>query len=257
MGKLHELLAVEPSLKGTVDKVLKETTETFDKRNAAYMGFTKTYAPFDDADLDKAPAESKPVGYTVSKKVEYLAGHYEKLLDCLLQKETGNTKAIADLVVKVEDDKGVEKEILIAKSVPATMLLNLEHRLEELRKVMDGAPTLDPNHKWEWDKNEGCWHTQEFKTLRTKKVPRVITKAPATDKFPAQVELYTEDLPVGTWTQVIKSGSMSLTEKSALLQRIDVLLRAVKAARMRANDIEVESPKLGKKLFDFLVGKAA
>lgn len=253
MGKLHEVLAVEPSLKGTVDKLLEETKKTFDGRNAAYMGFSKTYVPMDDQDIDKSPPESKPVGYTVQKKVEYIADSYAKLVDCLLQKEKGNAKAMANIELTLEEG-GVERKVTLAEGVPATMLLNLEHRFEDLRKVLNEAPTLDPNHKWTWSENEQCWTTDATQTLRTKKVPRVITKAPATDKFPAQTELYAEDTPVGTWTQVQKSGALSLKQKSEMLARLDVLLRAVKAARMRANDIEVESPKMGKRLFDFIKG---
>lgn len=252
MGKLHEVLSVEPSLKGTVDSFLAETAKTFDGRNAAYSGHSKTYLPLDDKDTDLLPPDSKVVGYTVVEKVDYLSEAYAKFIDCLAQKEIGNTIAKSDLVVIV-DKNGVEERLVLAEGMPATLLLALEHRFEKLRKdVFDKAPTLDPNYTWKWDAPQKCWVTPESKTQRLKKKSVVITKAPATDKFPAQTELVSEDVPAGTWTQVLKSGALSLEQKSALLGRLDVTIRALKSARMRANDIEVASAKMGKRIFDFI-----
>lgn len=253
MPKLHELLAVEPSLKGTVDKIMVETKPVFNTKNAAYTGFSKTYLPLNAEDKDVALPESKVVGYTVAQKIEYIAIHYIKLMDCLLQKETGNQKAVADLIITIEEG-GVEKEITLAKGVPATLLLNLEHRFEALRTLLDEAPTCDPNYQWKKDQNGIGYITDEMKTYRTKKEPRVVTLAQATEHFPAQVQLLQEDIPVGTWIQTLRSGALLVPEKSALLARVDILIRGAKKARMRANDIEVGKEKMGKAIFDFLKG---
>ena len=47
-----------------------------------------------------------------------------------------------------------------------------------------------------------------MQTLRTKKVPRNHVKAEATEKHPAQVEVYYEDVAVGYWTTVKFSGAL-------------------------------------------------
>lgn len=253
MGKLHELLAVEPSLKGAVDKILAETKPVFNSKNAAYTGFSKTYTPMKSEDQDTALPESKAVGYTVAQKIDYISQHYIKLLDVLLQKEKGNQAAVADLVITI-DEGGVEKDLILAKAVPATLLLNLEGRFEILRGLLDEAPTCDPNYQWAKDTNGLGYITGEIKTLRTKKEPRVVVLSAATKEFPAQTHLLQEDLPVGTWIQVLKSGALLVNEKSALLARVDALIRACKKARMRANDIEVGKDKMGKAIFDYLKG---
>ncbi len=253
MGKLYELLAVEPSLKGAVDKVLAETEPVFNSKNSAYMGFSKTYTPHKAEDLDLALPESKAVGYTVAQKFSYIGDHMIKLLDVLLQKEKGNQKAVADLIITV-DEGGIEKDIVLAQAVPATLLLNLESRFEVLRTLLDKAPTCDPNYQWVKDTNGLGYMTGEIKTLRTKKEPRVVTLSHATKEFPAQTHLLQEDLPVGTWIQVLKSGALLVHEKSALMSRLDMLIRALKKARMRANDIEIGKEKMGRAIFDFLKG---
>jgi hypothetical protein len=253
MGKLHEILAVEASHKGMVDKTLAETKVTFNKQNAAYTGFSKTYTPKKEDDRDTALPQSKTVGYTVAQKIAYVADHYIKLLDVLLQKEKGNQIAKADLVISIEED-GITKDLTLAKDVPATLLLSLEHRFEELRAILNEAPTCDPNYVWHKDTNGLGYATDPVQTLRTKKEPRVVVLLEPTQYHPGKAEMLQEDIPVGTWTEILKSGALLVHEKSALLARVDMLIRAAKKARMRANDIEIGKEKMGKAIFDFIKG---
>lgn len=250
MGKLHELLAVEGSHKSQVDKITTEAKETFSGRNAAYSGFSKTYEPLRSEDPVRHPAENKVVGYTALEKLKYVSQAYANLFDCQFQKECGNQKARADIVITVDD--GAETETILAREVPATMLLSMETRLEELRKAIEGCPTLDPNLQWEWSQTEGCWTSKEIKKTSTRKQPKVIVKYEATKEHPAQTELFSEDLPVGTWTEVQKSGALSVPQKAAFFRKLDMVQRAVKRARMRANDTEVENKKIAKGIFDYL-----
>jgi hypothetical protein len=253
MPKLHEVLAVEPSIKGAADSILAETEKVFDGRNAAYTGHSKVYLPLNDQDTDKPPADTKAVGYTVPQKIAYLSDAYVRLLDVLLQKEQGNQKAKADLTITV-DEGGVEKETVLAKDVPATLLLTLEHRFEALRKVLLAAPTCDPNFQWKRDPNGLGYISDPIETQRTKKVPVHAVVVQATEHHPAQIKSHDEDVPVGKWTRIEKSGALLVSEKSRLLARVDALIRGAKKARMRANDIEVGNAKMGKAIFDFLRG---
>ena len=47
MGKLHELLAVEPDLKGASEKIIGETINTFTKKQHHFIGRHKSYQPKD------------------------------------------------------------------------------------------------------------------------------------------------------------------------------------------------------------------
>lgn len=76
----------------------------------------------------------------------------------------------------------------------------------------------------------------------------------ATPEHPAQTQLITEDVLAGYWSTVKQSGAMPATEKLALLERIDKLLRAVKDAREAANMIdEVKVPDVGAAIFNYLL----
>lgn len=251
MGKLHEILAVEGNLKGQTEKLINDAKTTFDGRNAAYTGFSKVYTANDAADPYQHPPENKVVGYTAISKFKFLSEHMIRLLDCQYQKELANQKAHADIILTKDD--GAEADVTLAQNVPVTMLLTLETRLEEFRKLVEGCPTLDPNLSWTWNDNTQCWETSPVTKLSTRKVPKVITKAPATDKHPAQTEMFTEDVPVGTWKEIVKSGALSVKQKAELFTRVDILHRAVKKARMRANEQEAPNDKMASKIFDYLL----
>jgi hypothetical protein len=109
-------------------------------------------------------------------------------------------------------------DVTIAKDVPVTYLLFLE-------KALTNVHTL---------------------------VSKVFTKAPATDKHPAQVEMIQEDQSVGTWTTVKFSGAMPATRVAEMLERVERLQKAVKFAREEANSREVEQQNIGKKVFNYL-----
>lgn len=250
MGKLHEILAVEGNLKGQADKLINDAKTTFDGRNAAYTGFSKVFTAKNTEGVDYPP-EFKVVGYTVSDKLNFLSEHLIRLLDCQFQKESANQSAKADIVITQED--GADADLTLARNVPATMLLTLESRLEEFKKLLETCPTLDPNLSWAWNDNEQCWHSKETVKNSTKKLPKVIVKYDATKEHPAQTELFHEDIVVGTWTEVTKSGALSVKQKAKLFSRVDLLHRAVKRARMRANETEVPKEKIAKGIFDYLL----
>jgi phage gp46-like protein len=89
-------------------------------------------------------------------------------------------------------------------------------------------------------------------TVRTKKIPKAFIKAPATDKHPAQVDVYTEDVIVGTWTRTMFSGSLPAGRKLDLLRRVDAVAEAVKMAREYANQADAVDRKIGAALFDHI-----
>lgn len=243
MGKLHEVLAVEASLKTTAEKVTKEAVKTFSDRHDHFVESHRAYQPKDDEGT-KFPPESKPMVTTVPDKLNYVQAHFENMLDAVYQKEFANTEAKADILVG---------ETIIAKDVPATFLLTLEKELNNLRKIYEKMPTLDPGKVWKKDTTkDNVYVADPVKTNKTEKTMMSHVAYEATKDHPAQVQVYNKDIVVGEWTNKEWSGCVSVSDKSKYLGKIDELHRAVKKARMRANEVEVKNLKIGKKFFDFI-----
>jgi hypothetical protein len=113
-------------------------------------------------------------------------------------------------------------------------------------------PTLDPSESWSWNEQQGAYATDPVKTTRTKKVLRNHVKAEATDRHPAQVEVYTEDVVVGYWTTTKFSGAVPASEVAELLERVGKLAEAVKRAREEANSITVTDSNPGAAILGYL-----
>jgi len=76
-------------------------------------------------------------------------------------------------------------------------------------------------------------------------VPKNHVKYEATKEHPAQVEMYMEDVWVGTWTTTKFSGAIPVATRNAMLERVRKLTDAVKTAREEANGLEVRGQKVG------------
>jgi hypothetical protein len=156
--------------------------------------------------------------------------------------------------VQVKADEVIRQtagETLLS-GVPVTYLLFLEKQLAELHGFVKKLPVLDAAESWSYDSSADCYATEPVRTVRTKKVPRNHVKAEATEKHPAQVEVYHEDVVVGYWRTVKFSGALPARRINELLERVEKLQAAVKYAREDANGAEVDDQKLGRRVFDFL-----
>jgi len=245
MGQIHELLAVEPELKATAAKIQQETAHTFMQKKDHFIGIFRTYEPVSDGG-ERLENENKELITTVREKLEHTHKIMERYWDLSYQKELANREAKADIVIN-----GVE----LAKDVPATMLLQLEKQLRELKTIYFAIPTLTPGPAWKrTEENPDVWNHEKPRKARTQKrtEPRIVV--PATDKHPAQIREYTEDLVVGHWNEKILSGEWTPSEKSSICERLDTLISAVKTARARANQQEVPNSYISKNLFDFILG---
>lgn len=74
-----------------------------------------------------------------------------------------------------------------------------------------------------------------------------------TDKHPAQVETFDEDVIIGEWKTIKYSGAMPQKRVTEILERIGKLQAAVKFAREEANSIAVTEQKLGSTVFSYLL----
>ena len=243
MGKLHELLAVESDLKGAAEKIIAETVNTFTKKEHHFLERFKSYQAKDEDGETFAPEKQEMVA-TVPKKLEHTQEVVVKYIDAMAQKEVTNTVASAILEV--------DGEPLVSEPIPATLLLALEGKLKQLREVYNAIPTLDPSETWHLDDKTELYEAEPKQTYKTKKVMKNHVKAAATDKHPAQVEVYTEDVQVGFWTTRKWSGALTPSEKADLLERVDNLIQAVKRARQRANDCEAAKTWVGGALFAYI-----
>ncbi len=245
MGKLHELIAVEPDIAGEAKRVMDEALAVFGKRER-FTGQTRTVKMFDESRQNEETVEHKVMDTTVDAKLKYIHGAIVRALDAFVQKETTNTVACADIVIDGD---------VLANNVPAAALLGLESRLKQIREVYESIPTLTPGIEWEWNEQIGAYsqkHPEE--RIKTEKSLKWQQIAPPTDKHPAQrvVEKWNADVPVGKILSEEISGMISPAQKSKLIGRIDTLIRSVKQARQRANCAEVQNVDIGKKLIDYI-----
>jgi hypothetical protein len=249
MGKLHELLAVEGDLQGTAKKLAAETQRTFGKHEA-FLSQHRHLKMFDASQQDSVVSdEYREMVTTVPAKLEYLSEAYVKYFDAVLQKEATNQTATADLVVD---------GTVIASNVPATFLLGMEARLKELRQVFEAAPTLAPGVAWEKDETagKGVYRVKNAdEKMKTAKTFMFKVLYAATDKHPAQIEKWEEQVAVGKYITNVSSGMMSPADKSAHLGRLDNLIQATKKARMQANMTEVVERTVGTQMFNYIFGK--
>lgn len=241
MTKLHELIAVESDLKSKALSEAQTAKEIFGA-SSGMIGEIRVYQPLVEGD-ETFPDEVTNLVTTVDEVLGLVRGSFGSWMDVALTKEVQNTQTNADVIVD-----GIDLFV----GLPAPALLNLESKLAEIKKVYSLIPTLDPTEVWEYSEGQEKFISEPRMTFRTKKVPKNHVLAEATKEHPAQVEVFTEDVRVGTWTKTVQCGMVSQSAKRRMLARIDKLLRAVKQARQRANSLEIEQGKFADALFEYI-----
>jgi hypothetical protein len=240
--KLNQIIAVEQGVKSKARDALTALYHKAQK-TALFTGITRTYQPKDEENGDKLPSESTRVQVTVPDLLTEAQDALTKLFDVTATKEYANATASASVVV--------DGETLITDA-PVPYLLFLEKQLVDIRTLVTKLPVLDQASDWVYDSNNDVYKTSPVQTVKTKKVPKNWVKAPATDKHPAQVEIFHEDVIVGTWTKVDTSGAIPVTRRNELLERVDKLAQAVKFAREEANQYEVADETPAAAVFSYL-----
>lgn len=241
MAKLNQIIAVEKGVKSSSQRDLTDAYHAMQKP-ALLSGISRTYQPKDD-EGEQLPPESTKVQRRVQEVLRDVAATLTKLFDVTATKDVTNAVAKAD--VKVDGNT-------LLADVPVTYLLFLEKQLTDIHTLVKNLPVLDAGESWSFNESADCWATDPVRTNRTKKVPRNHVKAEATEKHPAQVEVYYEDIAVGYWTTVKFSGALPAKRVSEILERVDKVQQAVKFAREEANNTEVVDRKIGEKVFDYL-----
>ncbi|MBO0853308.1 MAG: hypothetical protein J2P18_06025 [Nocardia sp.] len=241
--KLNQLIAIE---KGAKSQAAADVAGAFQRVGKADLlaGISRTYRPLDDMG-EELPAESKRVQVRAREVIADVRAALTRLLDVTATKDSVNCSAKADLVVD---------GVVLARELPVTYLLFLEKQLGELKKFVAKLPTLDPAEAWSFDEVTDCYATEPSQTVRTKKVPRNHVLAEATDKHPAQVQVYHEDVVVGRWTTTKFSGALPAKEVGDIADRLGKLLDAVRTAREEANSQPVTDVEPGRAILGYLFG---
>ncbi|GCE24564.1 hypothetical protein KDA_00480 [Dictyobacter alpinus] len=239
--KLNQIIAIE---KGTKSRSLQELTESHHnlQKTTLLAGISRTYRPKDE-EGEQFPPESTRVQLRAEEVIRTTSEMLTKLFDVVATKDWANCQAKADVII--------DGKILLAQ-VPATYLLFLEKQLVDVYTFIKKLPVLDASELWTFDPSADCWATEPVQTVKTKKIPRNHVKAEATEKHPAQVDVYYEDVVVGNWRTIKFSGSLPAKRVNELLNRVEKLQEAVKFAREEANNQDVTELKVGAAVFNYL-----
>jgi len=208
MARLNQIIAVE---KGVKSRSFQELTEAHHalQKPTLLSGIARTYRPRDE-EGEALPPESTKVQIKAEDIVRQTGEIMSRLFDVTATKDWANCLARADVVL--------DGQVLLGQ-VPITYLLFLEKQLVDIHTFIRKLPVLDAAETWAFDSSADCWATEPVQTLRTRKVPRNHVKAEATDKHPAQVEVYYEDVTVGYWRTVKFSGVLPAQRINDMLVR--------------------------------------
>jgi hypothetical protein len=249
MTKLHELLAVEGPLKTQAEKTRGELEITFEKKRHLFTEKVVTFTPSVEGGVE-VREEQLDLQSTIPFELLWISGIWSKALDAAYQIADANTQARADVIL--DDDT------VLLTNVPATALLELEKRAEEIRELASKIPTLDPAKGFKLDEARGkfVYQARPTSVTRTKKVQKALVLYEATKEHPAQVKEISVDDPVGVVQTREWSGLITPAEKSEILDRAERVKRAIKQARSRANSVEIDVKKnlIGQKLLNFVFG---
>lgn len=246
MPKLNQINALLTGRKGEAEKAVTEAYKVVQKESL-FDGRQRTYKPHDEENGERLPPEKQTVQQRVKNLMSEAAAKWTELWDLTLTQDAANQQAKGT----IHDSEGRT----LADGVPVTTLLFLEKQLNDVETFVSKLPTPDPAEEWEHDPNTDLLKTKPLQSVRTKKVPRNHVKAEATDKHPAQVEVYHEDIQVGVWTQTLFTGRITAQEKNAILAKVKKLKDSVKLAREQANSIEAKNQQIGETVFGYLFGK--
>ena len=240
--KLNQIIAVEKGVKAKVQSDIDLIYKAVQKP-ASFDGQTKTYKKKTEDDEDVPPVKQN-VQVVASIALKDIATRWTELFDVTVQKDLANCGARADVEVGGQ---------VLLKDAPVTYLLFLEKQLTDLYTIVSKFPTLDPAEIWTFDTNTGLHRTEPTLTTRTKKVQRALVLHPPTVEHPAQTQLITEDVSVGTWELTRYSGAMTVPEHRKILARIVQLQNAVKAAREEANMVQAPQVSAGTSIFNWIL----
>lgn len=245
--RLHELLAVGTSQSTQSNKLRQDLGNTFEKKRHLFEQKIVTFQP--DGEGEAVTEQQSDLQSTVAKELAWINPHLAKSLDMEFQINEANTRAKADIVLT--------DGYVVAVGVPATALLELQKRLTELQGLIASIPTLDPAKGFQRDPDAGTgvFRARAVSKNRTTKIQEPLILYPATPEHPAQTQLITKDVRVGIIKEEEWSGLITPAQKAEMLDKVENLSKAVRAARSRANEEVVDrDAKIGEAILSYIFG---
>lgn len=240
---ISQCLALEKALKGEENKTGGALLKSL-ARPEPFTGQLRSFQSKDEGG-ETRPREDKKVVGNANQVLAEFADLFGRRFNVTATKDLGNTEIRVDVFVE-----GVK----VLEALPPTFILTLKQKLEEVQGLLQNIHTLPQEDDWTLDPNTTLYRSAPDVKASTKKVPRVLVKAEATDKHPAQTELLQEDITVGWWTTVKLSSALPLPEKTALLTRVSKLIAGLKLALEEANQYRREESTVGTQVAKFIFG---
>lgn len=244
MTELHTVVA---RYQGVAARTRDELTEVY--RNAGhhplFMGSIRAMQSINEEVPDEQAEISLPslTAQTLFQRIEKIL---TESIDLMATRDRSNMDAKADIVVDGET---------LAEDVPVSTLLSLHKQFTDLRTVLKAMPVRDPSKVWTFDRDLSVHRAPEVSKARTRKEIKAAELSPATDRHPAQVQPFNMDVVVGHYVTTEFSGAPSPQEKQDLVDRLNKLIDAVKAARTEANTAPVTDVRIASKLLGYAFGR--
>jgi hypothetical protein len=241
--QLAQIVAIVGGVKTRTEQALTRAYHQIQKPQP-FSGIARTYRPRDDEGEQLSP-ESTQVQVRVDDLVADVSAAIGRMLDVVATQDWANTTARADLIV--------DGQVLL-ENVPVTYLMWLEKQVIQLRTFIAKLPVLDVAEDWTYDEDAQAYATAPTESTRTKKVPRNHVISAATERHPAQVTVWHEDIVAGYWKTIRFSGALPGARVFELSGRVDRLLDAVRFARERANLTPVTDIAAGDPILTYIFG---
>lgn len=241
MPKLSAVLAIEKGRRTDHHNIISALHKST-QQPALMTGHHKKYDPKKE-EGETFPPDRQTVQLRAEDALAQVQATLVNLFDTVATKDWSNCEAKADI--------NLDGQVFLPK-VPVTFLLFLEKELHDLRTFVEKMVELDPSETWTYDSSTGLFQSAPVQTQKTKKEQRPIVLYHATEHHPAQTQLITEDVVIGTWTTTKFSGALPRQTKLQILERITKLEEAVKFAREQANSIQAIETNPGAKVLGYI-----
>lgn len=243
--KLHQVLAIESNIRTQTQKDITAAHHGL-QHAGGLIGLNKTYEPKDD-EGDQLPEEKKILEVRTPDIIRKTTDILAQLYDTTAMRDFANCQATADIIL--------EDGTVLLKDAPATYLLWLERRLDDVHTFVAKLPILPADTEWEYDEKQDAFKSPAIKTSRSLKIPYPLVLHPGSDKHPAQVVEKNREEVVGHWTTIKYSGAMKAKDVAQMKERVEQLQRATKIAREKANTVDAPKQDVGRKLLSFVFGE--
>lgn len=245
--KLNQVISIENQVRTRTKAELTEIHKA-NQKPGSFNGHARKFEPRDDdpnsATGERLPDENQNIQAYVQDILNKSAEKWARAFDIVAMRDWGNQKARCSVEV--------DGKVLI-EDAPVTYLLYLEKQLQDVHTFAMSLPVLDQSEKWaEHDNQQKVFVTDRSGQARNKPITRAMVLYPHSEQHPAQVKEVQENVFAGTWWTTKYSAAIPAQRKAEILARVVKLQEAVKFARERANEVDVEDKRIGHAVFSHL-----